>query len=465
MATGVLATRNIVRIVLTVVAVVAVLYFLYLVRAVIGLMLVSVFLAVALAPAVDFLNQGRVPRWTAILVVYLSIILGIFGLGLLVVPPVVRGVNDLVDNLPTYVEDLNHNETFKRYDDKYHITEKLKKEADKAPNKVDDAAGTLADVTVGVFTRLVQFLTVLVLTFILLLDGRRFIEFVFRELPPDREARARKVASDMHRAVAGYVLGNLAISIVAGLITYATLELLGVPFALPLALLMAFFDLIPLVGATLGGAIIAIVCAIVDFPTAPIVWIIVLIVYQQTENHLVQPVIYGRTVKLHPLLVIVSILIGATLLGVLGALLAIPAGAAVADPDQGLVGAPRRWLRGDAGRRGLGSRARLFVVRRRDAADAEQPGTDVRADHRTDLGYEQRRSAHDLLRFVDKLLRLVGRLNVLHDPGVGAVGLALLGIVHQPRQRAAAGAHPLDRRDLLLERQDRLDLERRPEPG
>lgn len=329
MASGVLVTRNIVRIVLTVVAVVAVLYFIFLVRRVIGLVLVSIFLAVALAPAVDFLNQGRVPRWGAILLVYLTIVMGIFGLGLLVVPPVVRGVNDLVDNLPTYVEDLNRNETFKRYDDKYHIVDNLRDEANNAPNKVDDAAGTLADVTVGVFTRMVQFVTVLVLTFILLLDGRRFIEFVFRELSPDKEARARNVASQMHRAVAGYVIGNLAISIVAGLITYATLEALGVPFALPLAVLMALFDLIPLVGATLGGAIIAIVCAIANFPTAPIIWIIVLIVYQQAENHLVQPVIYGKTVKLHPLLVIVSILIGASLLGVLGALLAIPAGAAV----------------------------------------------------------------------------------------------------------------------------------------
>jgi predicted PurR-regulated permease PerM len=92
---------------------------------------------------------------------------------------------------------------------------------------------------------------------------------------------------------------------------------------------MALFDLVPLVGATLGGIVIGIVCAIVDFPTAPIVWVIVLLVYQQAENHLVQPIIYGRTVQLHPLLVIISILIGGTLLGVLGALLAIPAAAVI----------------------------------------------------------------------------------------------------------------------------------------
>ncbi|MGB2695931.1 MAG: AI-2E family transporter, partial [Dehalococcoidia bacterium] len=284
-----ISNRAIARVVLVAVAIAGTLYFVYLIRVVIALVLVSVFLAVALAPAVDFLNRDRVPRWVAIILVYLTIVCSIFGLGLLLVPPVVKGVNDLVDNLPHYVEDLNKNKTFKKYDDKYNIVKSLKKEAHKAPDKVGDAAGTLRDVTVGVFTRLIQFVTVLVLTFMLLLDGRRFIQWVFRQLSPDKETRARNVAGEMHRAIGGYVVGNFAISVLAGLVTYITLSLLDVPFAAPLALVMAFFDLIPLVGATLGGAIIAIVCAVVDFPTAPIVWVIVLLVYQQAENHLLQP--------------------------------------------------------------------------------------------------------------------------------------------------------------------------------
>jgi predicted PurR-regulated permease PerM len=102
-----------------------------------------------------------------------------------------------------------------------------------------------------------------------------------------------------------------------------------VPFAVPLAVLMAFLDLIPLVGATIGGVIIGIVCAIVDFPAAVIVWVIVLIVYQQVENNLLQPIVYARTVQLHPLFVLLAVLIGASLLGVLGVLLAIPAAAVV----------------------------------------------------------------------------------------------------------------------------------------
>jgi predicted PurR-regulated permease PerM len=112
-------------------------------------------------------------------------------------------------------------------------------------------------------------------------------------------------------------------------VTFVTLRILGVPFATPLAILFGFFDLIPLVGATLGGILVGIVVAFTHFPVGLIVWAAVLILYQQIENNLIQPYVYGRAVQLHPLIVIVAILIGASLLGVLGALVAIPAAAAV----------------------------------------------------------------------------------------------------------------------------------------
>jgi predicted PurR-regulated permease PerM len=129
--------------------------------------------------------------------------------------------------------------------------------------------------------------------------------------------------------VSGYVAGNLMISLVAGTTTYVTLAILGVPFAVPLAVLMAFLDLIPLVGATIGGVLVGLVTLFNNFPTSTIVWVVVFLVYQQVENNLLQPVVYRRTVDVHPLLVIVAILIGAGLLGVLGALVAIPIAAAV----------------------------------------------------------------------------------------------------------------------------------------
>jgi len=323
------SSRLIAKIVLVACAVLAALYLLFLIREVVGLVLIAVFFALAIAPAVNWLNDRKVPRWAAILLVYLGITAGIFGIGLLVVPPIVNGVNDLSDDLPGYIDDLRKNETFRDYDDKYDITQKLNEQAAELPSRLGDAAGTLRDVTVGVFDRFVQLFSILVITFLLLMDGRKILDFAYRQLPADREARLRKVASDISDAISGYVFGNFVISILAGSVTYVTLTILDVPFAAPLAVLFGFFDLIPLIGATLGGILVGIVVAFTDFPTALIVWVAVMIGYQQIENNLIQPVIYGRTVQIHPLVVIVAVLIGAGLLGVLGALVAIPAAAAI----------------------------------------------------------------------------------------------------------------------------------------
>ena len=319
------STRAIAKVILVTVAILAVLYFIYEIRSILRLVFIAIFLAVALGPAVDFFQKrARVPRSVAILLTYLSILGAIFGLGLLVVPPIVNGVDKFAHAVPGYVQDIRNNKTLRKYDNKYHVTDKLDQEAKKLPNRLGDAAGALTSVTVGVFSTLVQLVTVLVLTFFFLKDGQRMIEWCLRQQPPGRAQRARAVLDDVYGAVAGYVVGNLLISVIAGTSTYVVLSILSVPFAVPLAVLMAFLDLIPLVGATIGGVIIGIVAAISDFPTAVIVWAIFFIVYQQVENNLLQPVIYRHTVAVHPLLVLVAVLIGGSRLGVLGALLAIP---------------------------------------------------------------------------------------------------------------------------------------------
>lgn len=323
------SVRVIARIVLVTAAVLAGLYLVYTLRSVLILVLIGAFLALALAPAVNWLDRRQVPRPLAILLVYFGIGAGIFGIGLLIVPPLVNGVEDLSRDLPGYVDDLRKNKTFREYDNKYDITDNLVKQADQLPSKLGEAAGTLRDVTVGVFSRLVDLFSILVIAFFLLMDGRRILEFGYRQLDIRREARARAIAHDVSEAISGYVFGNFVISVAAGLVTYITLTIVDIPFAVPLAVLFGFFDLIPLVGATLGGILVGIVVAFVDFPTAVVVWAAVMILYQQIENNLIQPYVYGRTVQIHPLVVIIAVLIGAALLGVLGALIAIPTAAAI----------------------------------------------------------------------------------------------------------------------------------------
>jgi len=321
------STRTIAKVFFTILGLAAGCYLLYLVRAVIGLVAIAIFLAIALGPVVDFFDRRRIPRWISILLAYVLVLFAIFGVGALIVPPVVSQVRGLTRHLPGYISDLRKNGDFRSYDNHYGITTKLRGEARKLPSRLGDAAKTLRDVTVGVFAAAVKLVTVLTIVFFLLLDGGRLVDFMFRLVGPSRAPRYRRVARDIYRATSGYVAGNLIISVVAGTVTWITLAVLDVPFAVPLAVLMAFLDLIPLVGATIAGAVIAVVTIVSDFPTATIVWIVVLIVYQQVENNVLQPVVYRQTVNVPPLAVIVAILIGAGLLGVLGALVAIPVAA------------------------------------------------------------------------------------------------------------------------------------------
>ncbi|HYZ29695.1 MAG TPA: AI-2E family transporter, partial [Thermoleophilaceae bacterium] len=324
-----MTNRTVVRVILVAAAVIGALYFLWLIRSILGMLFIAVFLAIALGPAVEFFVRHKVKRGLAILLTYLLLLASVFGLGLLVVPPIVNGVNDFVNNVPTYVRDLRNSKAFREYDNKYKITPKLEEQAKKLPSHLTDAVSGLRSVTVGVFGTIVQLVTILVMTFFLLLDGKRVLHFAFRELGPERGQRMERISQDVYSAVSGYVVGNLLISVIAGTLAYIMMRVLDIPFAVPLAVLVAFFDLIPLVGSTIAGALVGIVAAIVGFPGKLIAWVVFLLVYQQVENNVLQPVIYRRTVAIHPLLVIVAVLIGGTLLGILGALLAIPIAAAV----------------------------------------------------------------------------------------------------------------------------------------
>ena len=155
------------------------------------------------------------------------------------------------------------------------------------------------------------------------------MDAALRLRPPEQRARLERSLNRIAHAVSGYVAGAMFIAFVAGLATYVVLTILGVPFRAPLAVIAGLFSLIPLVGATIAAVLIGVVTLFEDFPTATIIWAIWAIVYQQFENHVIQPQVQKRTVNVHPFVTIVAVLIGSTLLGVLGALLAIPVAASI----------------------------------------------------------------------------------------------------------------------------------------
>jgi predicted PurR-regulated permease PerM len=308
------------------------LYLVFLLRRPIGWVLIAAFLAVALSGPVNLLNQ-YMKRGFAIAIVYLGLLAIPIGIGALIIPPLVTQGNNLVQNLPEYARDLREfaeeDSRLRGLEEDYNITEKLQEQADRLPGRIGDAANVLGNIGLGVVNSLFALFTILVLAAFLLSSGRNWVDRALAQRPAGQGARMRAALDHMGKAVGAYVGGVLAQATVAAVSAYIVLAILGVPFAAALAIVIFFADLVPLVGATIGAIIVGIVTLFTDFPTATIIWAIYSIIYQQVENTLIQPQIQKRAVNVHPFIVLVAVLFGSTLLGVLGALVAIPVAASV----------------------------------------------------------------------------------------------------------------------------------------
>ena len=295
-------------------------------RGVLIWILVAVFLAVALNPAVEWLQaHGVARRGLAVLITYLGALAAIVALGATFVPILVEQVNNFVDTLPAYVEDLTSGRGRLGFlEREYQITEKVREavEAGGAGGALG-ISGTALAVTKSVISAVIAVLTIAFLTLFMLLEGPAWINRFYGLLPDQSQPRWRAVGHDIYRTIGGYVTGNLTISLIAGVVSTLVLLVVGVPFAIALGLLVAILDLIPLAGATIAAILVTTV-AFLDSTTSGIVILIFFVVYQQLENHVLQPVVYGRTVQLSPLAVLIAVLIGAELVGVIGALAAIP---------------------------------------------------------------------------------------------------------------------------------------------
>jgi predicted PurR-regulated permease PerM len=324
--------RAVLRVVLVVVAVVLTLALMYLLRQPLTWIFIAGFLAIALSGPVNFLSR-RMRRGFAVAIVYLLLILTPFALIGLLVPPIVTQANNLVQNLPEYAEEVtqfvNENERLRQLQDDYDITGRLEEEAGKLPARLGDAAGVLGDIGVGLVNSVFAAVTILVLSIFMLSSGRRFLDAWIREYQPAREEWWQRLFARIGNAIGNYVAGALLQATVAGVTSWMMLLILGIDYALPLAVIVFLLDLIPLVGATIGAIVVGIVTLFSDFPVDTLIWTVFAIVYQQVENNVIQPRIQARAVQLDPLVVLISVLFGSALVGVLGALLAIPVAAAL----------------------------------------------------------------------------------------------------------------------------------------
>jgi predicted PurR-regulated permease PerM len=325
----VFSSRTVLRVFAVGTAFVALAYLLYAVRDVLILVLLSAFLAFALNPAVVLLER-RVPmrRGPACVTVFLTVLIVIGAFATAILTPLYDEVERFVNDLPAFVDDIRSSPLIRDLDRKYDIFDSLEKQVNELPARLPDAGSLLLGVAGRVVTAVVNALTVMFLTFFLLLELPTITRSLLDLLRPRAADRVARVQNEINVTLARYVVGVLAIATIAGIVTFVTLTLLGVPFALVLALVVAVFDLVPLIGASIGLFIVVLV-AFTQGVTPGVAMLIVGVVYQQIENNVIQPVVQKKSVSVSPFVVLVSVLIGTSLLGVVGALLAIPAAGSI----------------------------------------------------------------------------------------------------------------------------------------
>ncbi|MFD0888716.1 AI-2E family transporter [Streptosporangium algeriense] len=297
-------------------------------RSVIVLIVVAMFLAVGLNPAVEALQRRRMPRRGAISIVFGGVILFFVLFGLAIVPPVSREVASFVGAVPGYVRELLANPTLRALDSDYQILTRI---GDYVTNGglAQAVAGGLVGAGAVVFDTFFSGFTLLVLTLYFLGSLSSIKDYLFRLVPSSRRERTRALGDEILGGIGGYVAGNLLISVIAGVTTWVFLAVLNMPYALALALVVAVTDLIPLVGATIGAVLVTLV-ALLQSWTLGVACGIFFLIYQQVENYLIYPRVMKRSVDVAPAVTVIAALFGGALMGIVGALLAIPVAAAIA---------------------------------------------------------------------------------------------------------------------------------------
>jgi predicted PurR-regulated permease PerM len=298
----------------------------YLAWQVLSWILIAVLLAAALNPAVESFERRGMGRTGAATIVFVLALLFMTGLGFLVIPPLVTQVGEFVNALPDFVDDLTAGRGplgFLQED--YQIVDRIREAIERrGAANVLGLGEPVLDIVRGVITAVVGVITIVFLTYFMLLEGPRTIDRFLDLLSPDNRVRYERVGRQVYRTISGYVSGNLFISLVAGVSSAIVLFAVGSEFAVALGLLVAILDLVPLAGATVAAVVVTTIVLIETDWIRALIVALFFIAYQQLENHVLQPLVYGRTVQLSPLAVLCAVLIGANLAGILGAVVAIP---------------------------------------------------------------------------------------------------------------------------------------------
>lgn len=336
------STATVLRVVAVLLGVAMGLWLLWASRTILTWVAIAAFLAVAINPLVALLQRRlRLRRAAAILLVYLLGTALATGAALVFVPPLIHAGQELSRQVPHYVDQLSRSRIVQELDRQYGVLAKIETQATSALQGIA-GPGTAVHLATRVVNGVVALVSIAVLCFLLSLYGPRGRAWVHANTSGATRARLERIADRVYRVISGYVVGIAVVALTGGFAVWLFLTILGVPFALLLAFWAGLSSLVPLVGATIGGIPYVLVCFFQGWPIG-VAAIVFLIVYQQVESHVFQPVIHRYTVQLNPLWIILGVLTGGAVLGFVGALLAIP----IAGIVQVLVQEWWAWRRGE----------------------------------------------------------------------------------------------------------------------
>ena len=295
-------------------------------RSVLVLIGLALFIAAGLDPVVTWLTRHRVPRWAAVIAVLLGMLGVIGGLLAAAIPPLAAQTAHLIAELPHYAHILqNHNSELGRLNVKYHLEQRL---SHLLATRGSSLVGGVLGAGALVLGALASTLAVIVLVIYFLAGMPKIKLFVYRLAPHSRRARVILLGDEIFAKVGGFVLGNVVTSVIAGLGTYLWMLAFGIPYPILLGLFVAILDLIPVIGSTIGGAVVSLVALTVSLPVA-IATLAFYVAYRLAEDYLLVPRIMGSAVKVPAVVSVVAVLVGGALMGIIGALVAIPVAAAL----------------------------------------------------------------------------------------------------------------------------------------
>lgn len=291
------------------------------------LIVLALILAIGLEPIVRSLERHRVPRWLGVVFVSVGAVafLGVFLA--LAIPPIVREVNKLIDLAPHYLQSLqSQNSLLGRINRQFHLVNDLKKALSNGGvsavgSGLVGAGKTAISVATGI-------LIVIVLTVYFLADLPRVRSMVTRLVPESRRPRTGALIDEGFARVGGFVFGNVVTSVIAGVGTFVWLEVFSVPYPAVLAVFVGLMDLIPIVGSTIAGFVVSLVALTVSVPVA-VATLVFYVVYRNAEDYLITPRVMSRTVRVPGLVTVIAVIIGGSLFGIIGALIAIPVAAGI----------------------------------------------------------------------------------------------------------------------------------------